>query len=340
MKNKTLFLLLFCFLNSFSMEADNITINNPQQLVIFDGPSKNSTLATIWSRLYTLLFGKRKIFNAPSNPRNDPSENSLTKIFKIDENNDQGIKNLLIQYLNYSCSNKDIFKFDKERNQYRVENSTEGSRFLRALSLFIHPDKFTEENGATAKTFFQILMAQEKQVVIPLESKSFYIRCFRELLNKHTDIKEFEQELEQVYQIATDNRFSLEIFHNRSIEEIIQNKKTLDEEYKNSWQFKIKQFTESIIEKGLLQVFSQSIGSKLARAFIDLNELKNKRYYDQACKHYDIDKITDPNKKMFIKDRLKNDYDQYSHAQRLQQAIFAAAPFFNNARLQKYLPYF
>jgi hypothetical protein len=107
-----------------------------------------------------------------------------------------------------------------------------------------------------------------------------------------------------------------------------------------SWKFKVQWCAQAVIQVGLLQLFSQNLGSKLARAFINLDELKNKRHYDQACKHYGIDKITDPNKKMFIKDRLKDDYDQYSHAERLQQAVLAAAPFFNNARLQKHLPYF
>lgn len=320
--------------NNYSLGCSNVS---PQYNNAF-------SIRQLLIKLYNNWF-KNKSFsnNISTDPRNQTEENSLTRSLNIHEN-----KQYFMNYLNYFCSNLTIITFNKNTKQNETAETKEGSKLTRNLSLYIHPDKFNNENKdlekilkTKAEKLFQIISNKETLALIPSEGKTFFIRSFFELLNRHSDIAKFEEDLNCIHDIAKENQFSLNEFSQLTIDEIIQQKNRLDELYKKSWKYKINQTIDSIIQIGVIQSFCSRFGEKLARNFIPhLKQAKNNQHYDEACKHYNVDTIKNPNQKEYIIDQLKIEYNQYSHRNFLNKAIKTAMPYLNSPQINKVFKFF
>lgn len=213
---------------------------------------------------------------------------------------------------------------------------TEHLRYFNHYTIFISRYHLIFPNHKILKSFNDWLNATKKQNVNNVDG----INGTLLLTDGKNNIISNSLLLPILSLVQTNNpTFEINMHETLSIVDQIENE--AKEQLYSSWKFKIHQIAQFAINTGVLKFFCANFGSKLAENFIPyLKQAKKKQHYDEACKYYNVDTIKNPNKKEYIIDQLKTEYNQYSHSDFLNKAIKTATPYLNSSQLKKVLRFF
>lgn len=256
------------------------------------------------------------------------------------------ILNITTQWINNSvqASLFNIQPLPFEEIQKNISNDDENNnkKILQYLTYFNHYTVFISRyhlilpDHKILKSFNKWLHATTKKNVANVDGINKTLLLTYEKNNITSD-----NLFSPIVSLLQINNSTFDININDPLSLIDQIDQEAEKQLYSSWKFKIHWITQIAIKTGMLKLFSENLGSKLARNFIPhLKQAKNNKHYDEACKHYNVDTIKNPNQKEYIIDQLKIVYNQYSHRDFLNKAIKTAMPYLNSSQIKNVFKFF